>query len=128
MYQKFFYIFYALEKSQYNWDWLFYYYLIPIILELKVVRILQLNCLNVLLLKDYLFGTVFIYGSASLMAQMVRNLPAMQETWVWYLGQKDILEKGKAIHSSILTWRIPWIEEPGTPVHGVPKSQTVLSC
>ena len=51
---------------------------------------------------------------ASLLAQMVkRNLPAMQETWVQFLGQKDYLEKGMATHSSILAWRIPWTEEPG---------------
>ena len=43
---------------------------------------------------------------------MVKNLPAMQETWVWSLGQ-DPLEKGMATHSSILAWRIPWTEEPG---------------
>ena len=45
-------------------------------------------------------------------AQMVRNLPAMQETLVRSLGQEDPLEKVMAIHSSILAWRIPWIEEP----------------
>ena len=45
--------------------------------------------------------------------QMVKNLPAMQETWVRSLGQEDPLEKGKATHSSILAWRIPWTEEPG---------------
>ena len=50
---------------------------------------------------------------ASLVAQTVKNLPAMQETWVWSLGQKDPLEKGRAIHSSILAWRIPWTREPG---------------
>ena len=44
---------------------------------------------------------------------MVRNLPAMQETWVWSLGQEDPLEKGMATHSGILAWRIPWMEEPG---------------
>ena len=44
---------------------------------------------------------------ASLVAQTVKNLPAMQETWVWSLGQDDSLEKEKAIHSSILAWRIP---------------------
>ena len=43
---------------------------------------------------------------------MVKNLPAMQETWLRSLGQEDPLEKGMAIHSSILAWRIPWIEEP----------------
>ena len=47
------------------------------------------------------------------MAQMVKNLPAMQETWVRSLDQEDPLEKGKATHSSILAWRIAWIEEPG---------------
>ena len=50
---------------------------------------------------------------ASLVAHMVRNLPAMQETQVWSLGQEDTLEKGMATHSSILRWRIPWTEEPG---------------
>ena len=44
---------------------------------------------------------------------MVKNLPAMQETWVQPLGRKDPLEKGMAIHSNILAWRIPWTEEPG---------------
>ena len=52
---------------------------------------------------------------ASLVAQMVKNLPVMQETWVQCLGQKDPLEKGIATHSSILAWRIPWTEEPGGP-------------
>ena len=46
------------------------------------------------------------------MAQLVKNLPTMQETWVQSLGWEDALEKGKATHSSILAWRIPWTEEP----------------
>ena len=50
---------------------------------------------------------------ASLVAQMVKNLPAMQETWVQSLGSKDPLEKGMATQSSTLAWRIPWTEEPG---------------
>ena len=41
-----------------------------------------------------------------------KNLPAMQKTWVQYLGGEDDLEKGMATHSSILAWRIPWAEEP----------------
>ena len=49
----------------------------------------------------------------SLMAQTVKNLPAMQETPVRSLGREDPLEKGMATHSSILAWRIPWTEEPG---------------
>ena len=44
---------------------------------------------------------------------VVKNLPAMQETWVRSLGQEDPLEKEMATHSSILAWRIPWTEEPG---------------
>ena len=47
------------------------------------------------------------------MAQTVKNLPAVQETQVQYLGWEDPLEKGVATHSSILAWRIPWTEEPG---------------
>ena len=47
------------------------------------------------------------------MAQRLKRLPAMQETWVPSLGQEDPLEKEKATHSSILAWRIPWTEEPG---------------
>ena len=50
---------------------------------------------------------------ASLVPQKVKNLPAMQKTWVQSLGQEDPLEKGIATHSSILTWKIPWTEEPG---------------
>ena len=48
------------------------------------------------------------YYWASLVAQMVNNLPAMWETWVLYLDWEDPLEKGKATHSSILAWRITW--------------------
>ena len=50
---------------------------------------------------------------ASLVAPVVKNLPAMQETQVRFLGWKDPLEKEMATHSSILNWRIPWTEEPG---------------
>ena len=44
---------------------------------------------------------------------MIKNLPAMQETWVQSLGQEYPLEEGMATHSSTLSWRIPWTEEPG---------------
>ena len=60
------------------------------------------------------------YSWASLVAQLVKNPPAMGETWVRSLGWEDLLEKGKATHSRILAWRIPWI------VHGVAKSWTRL--
>ena len=59
-----------------------------------------------------LFKTLNKVG-ASLVAQLVKNLPVMQETWVQFLGQEDPLEKKMATHSSILAWRIPWTEEPG---------------
>ena len=49
----------------------------------------------------------------SLVAQMVKNLPATQEIWVCSLGREDPLEKGMATHSSILAWRIPWIQQLG---------------
>ena len=62
------------------------------------------------------------YSWASLVAQLVKNSPAMQETWVQSLGWEDTLEKGMATHSSILAWRIPW-----TIVHGFAKSQIWLS-
>ena len=51
-------------------------------------------------------------SEASLVAQMVKNLPAVQETWVQSLGWEDPLEKGKATHFSILAWKISWTEEP----------------
>ena len=60
------------------------------------------------------------YSWASLVVQLVKNLPAMRETWVRSLGWEDPLEKGKATHSSMLAWRIPQTGE----VHGVAKSWT----
>ena len=55
---------------------------------------------------------VTVLSWASLLAQMVRNLPAMQKTQVQSLGREDPMEKGMVTHSSILAWRIPWTEEP----------------
>ena len=52
------------------------------------------------------------YSWSSLVAQMVKSRPAIQETWVWSLGWEDPLEKGMATHSSSLAWEIPWTEEP----------------
>ena len=54
-----------------------------------------------------------LYLRASLVAQLVKYLPAMQETHVQFLGREDPLEKEMATHFSILAWRIPWTEEPG---------------
>ena len=57
-------------------------------------------------------GNTLQYSWASLVAQLVKNLPAMWESWVRSLGWEDTLEKGKDTHCSILAWRIPWKEEP----------------
>ena len=54
-----------------------------------------------------------IYSLKCLVAQMVKNLPALQDTQLRFLGWEDPLEKEMATHSSILAWRIPWTEEPG---------------
>ena len=62
-------------------------------------RMIQAHCL---------LCPTFINLSASLVAQMVKNLPAMRETWIRSLGWEDSLEKGMETHSSILAWRIPW--------------------
>ena len=67
-------------------------------------------------------GYLLQYSWAFLALQLIKNLSAMWETWVRSLGWEDSLEKGKATHSRILAWRIPW-----TTVHGVTKSWTRLS-
>ena len=53
------------------------------------------------------------FWGTSLVAQMVKRLPAMRETWVQSLGQEDPLEKEMATHSSTLDWKIPWMDKPG---------------
>ena len=58
-------------------------------------------------------GSICFVPRGALLAQMVKNLPTIQENWVQFLGEEDPLEKGMAPHSSILAWRIPWTEEPG---------------
>ena len=60
-----------------------------------------------------LIGYPLQYSWASLVAQTIKNLPAMREIWVLSLGWDDPLEEGIATYSSILAWRIPWTEEPG---------------
>ena len=68
----------------------------------------------------------FYRALASLVAQIVENLPAMQETHVWSLSWDDPLEKGIATHSSIIAWRNPWIVEPGGLQSIGSQSQTQL--
>ena len=62
---------------------------------------------------DWGFGVHHPSYGASLIAQLVKNLPAVQETWVLSLGWEDLLEKEMATHSSTLAWKIPCTEEPG---------------
>ena len=70
-------------------------------------------------------GYTLQYSSASLVALLVKNLPALWETWVPYLGWEDTLGEGRATHSSILVWRIPMDRAAWwATVHGVAKSQT----
>ena len=74
---------------------------------------------------------LYVYSTlvwSSLVAQRVKNLPAVRDTPVESLGQEDPLEEGMATHSSILAWRLPWTEEPGG-LHSMrsQKSRTQLS-
>ena len=57
--------------------------------------------------------STWLYKQVAFVAQMVKRLPIMQETWVWSLAWEDPLEKAMATHYSILAWKIPWMEEPG---------------
>ena len=74
--------------------------------------IIQIHNIHKILLVTPQINT-FILAEASLVAQMVKDMPAMQETWVQSLDWEDPLEKGMATHSSILAQVIPWTEEPG---------------
>ena len=71
--------------------------------------------LNLQVQDFYAVGQMYIQYWASLVAQMAKKPPAMQETRVWSLGWEVPLEKGMATHSSILAWRIPQTDEPGGP-------------
>ena len=69
-----------------------------------------------------------VFLGASLVAQMVKNLPAMQELWVQSLGWEDPLEDSMAPHSSILAWRIPWTEEPGYSLLSLATGYNLWGC
>ena len=81
---------------------------------------------NMLFIQILTLWVISMIIRASLVAQVVKNVPTMQETQVRSLGWEDPLEKGMATHSSVLAWRIPCTEESGE-VYGVAKSQTQLS-
>ena len=80
----------------------------------KWLALYELNvCFLTKVLNAILWNHFLNFDNCIMVAQMVKKLPIMQETWVGFLGQEDPLEKGMATHSSILAWRIPWIEESG---------------
>ena len=68
-----------------------------------------------ILVDGFINSSLYMLIWTSLVAQMIKNLPAMQETWVRSLGWEDPLEKRMVTASGILAWRIPWTEEPGGP-------------
>ena len=74
------------------------------------LHLMSVSCSKLFKEKDCLIYPL-LHNWASLVAQMVKNLPVMLEAWVQSLGQEDPLEKGLWTHSSILAWRIPWTEE-----------------
>ena len=82
-------------------------------LETLVVSPTLIDHMILLELIDLEYNVAFIKNRKFLVAQIVKSLPAMQETWVWSLGGEDPLKKEMAIHFSILTWRNSWNEEPG---------------
>ena len=73
------------------------------------------------------FSGEYIQCWASLVAQTVKSLPEVQQTWVWSLSREDPLEREMATHSSTLAWKTPWMEEPGGLQSSVAKSMTWLS-
>ena len=85
--------------------------------QFQISRLQKCDTSNFCYLCHPVSGTFFMASLgnswASLRAHLVKNLPAMQETGVQFLGQEDALEKEMATHSSILAWWIPWTEEPG---------------
>ena len=84
-----------------------------VILEPKKIKCLTVSIVSPSICHEVMGLDAMIFQSASLVAQRLMHVPAMQETWVRSLGQEDALEKAMASHSSILAWRIPWTEEPG---------------
>ena len=84
-------------------------------LQFLVLSLISLGSFLVIrrLLQDRLDKVCLEKGRASLLAQLVKNLPIVLETWVRSLGWEDPLEKEMTTHSSIIAWKIPWTEEPG---------------
>ena len=75
---------------------------------------------------EWLYFKLYLKGSP--LAQVVKNLPAVQETQVQSLNWEDLLEKGMATHSNILAWRIPWTEEPGGLLLSMGSQRFIHNC
>ena len=97
-----------------NWTTIFFFVVSATIIKKNFFLVMD-NFWSLLNLFQYCFFFMFCFFAPgpSLVAQMVKNLHVMWETWVPFLGWEDSLEKGMATHSSILAWKIPWTEEPG---------------
>ena len=81
---------------------------------LKNIKTLNAHCFRFFVICNmWIYICAYVYHIASLVAQMVKNLPVVQKMQIRSLGQEDSLEEEMATYSSILAWRIPWIEEPG---------------
>ena len=87
--------------------------LLVILLTCIYVFISTYVCIRVASSYQYRNESSFIFRGASLVAQRVKNLPALQKTWVWSLGQEDSLEEEMATHSSMVAWKISWTEAGG---------------
>ena len=97
-------------------------------LPVEICTCVQTNsCMCVIFYSLQNAGVLHLSKTKSLVAQMVKRLPTMWETWVRFLGWEELLEKEMATHSNTLAWKILWKEEPGRLVHGVTKSRTRLS-
>ena len=107
---------YTSQDTPYSWIELFFYSLACVSCEVA------LSCQLMLDFVFHVLGGLTVFRTLcpsvkhiwiSLVAQTIKCLPAMRETWVWFLGWEDPLEGEMAIHSSTLAWKIPWMEEPG---------------
>ena len=104
------------------WTTILFYLCVFVVVHihfLKKIRVLQIYTVCVLF--QFYVNYVWLYSTASLVSQTVKNLPTMRDTWVQSLGWEDPLEKERATHFSILAWRSPWTE---AIVYGIIESDT----